>query len=91
MWITKYLFLGDFFIRLNQLNISKQRIDKILLDMTKTLSRFKGKIQLWVYRIESGKIAAFLASNAFADEVEIDLRCIRQICLENLTASLRPG
>jgi len=47
------------------------------------------KIQLWIYRIESGKIAAFLALNAVAEEIEIDLCCTRQIFLERLTTSLR--
>jgi len=50
---------------------------------------FNGKIQLWIYLIESGKIAAFLVLNAFAEEMEIDLCCTRQIFLERLTTSLR--
>ena len=50
---------------------------------------FNGKIQLWIYRIESEKIAAFLALNAIAEEIEIDLSCTRQIFLERLTTSLR--
>jgi len=50
-----------------------------------------GKIQLSIHRIESGKIAAFLALNAFAEEVEIDLCCTGQIFLERLTTSLRVG
>jgi len=33
----------------------------------------------------------FLALKAFAEEVEICLRCIRQIFLERLTTSLRDG
>jgi len=43
-----------------------------------------------IHPIESEKIAAFLALNAFA-EVEIYLRCIRQIFLERLTTFLRVG
>jgi len=35
---------------------------------------FKSKIQLWIHRIENGRISAFLALNAFAEEVEIDFR-----------------
>ena len=50
---------------------------------------FNGKIQLWIYRIESGKIAAFLALNAIAEEIEIDLCCTRQIFLELLNTHLR--
>ena len=46
-------------------------------------------MQLWIHRIESGKIVAFQALNSFAEEVEIDLRCIGQIFLERLTTSLR--
>ena len=38
---------------------------------------------MWIQWIESGKIAAFLALNAFAG-VEIDLRCVRQIFLSAL-------
>jgi len=50
---------------------------------------FNGKIQLWIYRIENAKIAAFLALNAITEEMEIDLCCTRQIFLERLTISLR--
>jgi len=50
-----------------------------------------GKIQLCIHRTESGKIAAVQALNSFAEEVEIDLRCIRQIFLERLITSLRVG
>jgi len=31
-----------------------------------------GKIQLWIHRIESGKIVAFQALKSFAEEVEIN-------------------
>jgi len=80
-----------FFIRLNQLNISTQGKSKIFLDVStvQEIVAFNGKIQLWIYRIESGKIAAFLAWNAIAEEVEIDLCCTRQIFLESPTTSLR--
>ena len=50
---------------------------------------YKHKTQLRIYRIENGKRSAFLALNAFAEELEIDLRCTRQIFLEHLTTSLR--
>ena len=46
---------------------------------------------LWIRRIESGKLAAFLALNLFAEEVEIDFRCIRQIFLERIITFLRIG
>jgi len=36
---------------------------------------------LWIHRIERGRISAFLALNAFAEEVEIDLLCICHIFL----------
>jgi len=42
---------------------------------------FKSKVQLWIHRYENGRISAFLASNAFAEEVENDLLCICQIFL----------
>jgi len=56
-----------------------------------TSSRFEGKIQFWIYRIENEKIVAFLALNAFAEEVEIDLHFVRQIFLERLSTSLLVG
>jgi len=79
------------FILLNQLNISTQGKSKIFLDVStvQEIVAFNGKIQLWIYRIESEKIAAFLALNAIAEEIEIDLCCTRQIFLERLTTSLR--
>ena len=46
-------------------------------------SSFKRKIHLWIHRNENGRISAFLASNAFAEEVEIDLLCICQIFLSD--------
>jgi len=67
---------------------------KIVLDVSKALSHLKVKKvkkHLWINGIENGRISAFLASNAFAKEVEIDLRCTRQIFLERLTTSLRDG
>jgi len=33
-------------------------------------------------------MAAFLALNTFAEEAEIDLRCIRQVFIERPTTSL---
>jgi len=33
---------------------------------------FESKMQLWIHRIENGRIPAFSALNAFAEEVEID-------------------
>jgi len=50
---------------------------------------YKHKTQLWIYRIENGKRSVSVALNAFAKEIEIDLRCTRQIFLEHLTTSLR--
>jgi len=56
------------FIRLNQLNISAQGKSKIYLDVStvQEIVAFNGKIQLWIYRSGSGKIAAFLALSAIA-------------------------
>ena len=63
---------------------------KIFLDVSTVQDiAFNGKIQLWIYRIESGEIAAFLALNAIAEEMEIDLCCTRQIFLELLKTHLR--
>jgi len=42
----------------------------------------------WIYRIESGNIAAFQALNSFAEGGEIDLSCIRQSVLERLSTSI---
>jgi len=41
---------------------------KIVLEVSKTLSR---KMQLWINRIENGRISAFSALNAFAKEVKL--------------------
>jgi len=76
----------DFSIRLNQLNSSTHGKGEIILDESKTSSRLNIK-QLWIQRIENG-ISAFLALNALAEELEIDLRCTRRIFLESLTTSL---
>jgi len=46
---------------------------------------------LWICRIENDRISAFLASNALVEEIEIDLRCTRQILPERLTTSLLDG
>jgi len=66
---------------------------KIFLDVctVQDIVAFTGKIHLWIQRLESGKIAAFLALSAFAKEVEIDLRCTRQTSLKRLTTPLRDG
>jgi len=45
---------------------------------------FKSKVQLWIHRYENGRISAFIASNAFAEEVENNLLCICQIFLSAL-------
>jgi len=76
---------------LNQPNISTQGKSKIFLNVStvQEIVAFNGKIQLWIYPIENGKIAAFLALNAIAEEIEIDLCCTRQMFLELLTTSLR--
>ena len=59
---------------------------KTLLVVSETSSRLK---QLRIHRIENERMSAFLAWNAFAEEVEIDLLCIRQIFLERLITSLQ--
>jgi len=46
---------------------------RILLDVSETSSRFKRKTQLWIHRIENGRIPAFLASNTLAEDTAIDL------------------
>jgi len=48
-------------------------------------------MQFWIHRIENGRISALSALNAFAKEVEIDFRWIRQIFLERLITSHRHG
>jgi len=73
---------------LNQLNISVQGIGKLFLDVSKTSSRLNIKHSCGSIEFESEKIAVFMALNAFAAEVEIDLRCVRQIFLDRLTTSL---
>ena len=73
-------FLSWLFKCFNQLNSSRHVKGKILLDASEA-SSFKIWIQLWIHRIENGRISAFLALNAFAEEVEIDLLCICQIFL----------
>jgi len=67
------------------------RKGKIFLDVSEDIVTFEGEIKLLIHRIESGKIADFLALNAFAEEIEIYLRCIHQIFLEHLITSLRVG
>ena len=52
---------------------------------------FESEIQLWINRIENGRISAFSALNAFAEEVETDFRWIRPIFLESLPTSYRDG
>ena len=72
-WIAKLLFLADFFSYLNQLNISMQGKEKILADMSEDIIIFKAKMELWMHRMEQGKIAAFPALNAFIEEEEFNL------------------
>jgi len=64
------------------------KADKTFLDVSENIVAFEIKIKLLIHRMESGKIAAFLVLNAFAEEVEIYWRCIRQIFLEHLTTFL---
>jgi len=54
------------------------------------LSRLRGK-NLWIHRIKSGKIAAFLTLNAFAEEIEIYLGCNRPSFFERFITHLRVG
>ena len=88
---SQVAILRWFFIRLNQPNISTQGKSKIFLNVStvQEIVAFNGKIQLWIYPIENGKIAAFLALNAITEEMEIDLCCPRQIFLARLATSLR--
>jgi len=61
---------------------------KIYLDASKTSSR---KIQLWIHRIENGRISAFSELNIFAEEVEINFCCFCQIFLEHLITPHQDG
>ena len=83
--------LRRFFIRLNQLNSARHGKGKILSDESEISSRLKVKYSYGSIELKNGRISTFLALNAFAKEVEIDLRCIRQIFLERLNTSLRDG
>ena len=47
------------------------KADKTFLDVSENIVAFEIKIKLLIHRMESGKIAAFLVLNAFAEEVEI--------------------
>jgi len=80
--------LSSFFIRLNQLNTSTQGKYIIFLDVLADIVALQNKIKLNIHRMESGKIAAFLILKASPEEVEINLRCIRQIFLERLNTFL---
>ena len=87
-WIAKLLFLADFFSHLNQLNTSTQGKDKILLDVSEDIITFKAKMELWMHRMEQGKIAAFPALNAFVEEEEFNLHSIREMFLDHLSSFL---
>ena len=86
-WIAKLLFLADFFSRLNQLNTFMQGKDKIFLNVSEDIIAFKARMELWMHRIEHGKIAAFPALNAFVEE-EFSLHNICQIFPEHLSSFL---
>ncbi|XP_077969505.1 protein FAM200A-like [Styela clava] len=85
-WIAKLLFLADFFNHLNQLNTSMQGSNKMFLDLSKDIVAFKAKMELWVHRMEHGKIAAFPTLNAFAEDEEFNFHNIRPIFLEHLSS-----
>ena len=61
--------------------------DKILLDVSEDIITFKAKIELWMHQMKQGKIAAFPALNAFAEE-EFNLHSIREIFLDHLSSFL---
>ena len=61
---------------------------KILLDVSETSSRINIRHSCGSIELKMEK-DLFLALNAFAEEISIDLRCTRQIFLEHLTTSLR--
>ena len=54
----------------------------------KTIITFKAKMELWMHRMEQGKIAAFPALNAFVEEEEFNLHSIREIFLDHLSSFL---
>ena len=87
-WIAKLLFLADFFSHLNQLNTSMQGKDKIFLDVSEDIITFKAKMELWMHRMEQGKIAAFPALNSFVEEEEFNLDSVREIFLDHLSSFL---
>ena len=62
--------------------------DKILLDVSEDIITFKAKIELWMHRMEQGKIAAFSALNAFVEEEEFNLHSICEIFLDHLSSFL---
>ena len=86
-WIAKLLFLADFFSHLNQLNASMQGKGKIYLDVSEDVIAFKARMELYMNRMEHGKIAAFPALNAFVEE-EFNLYNNCQIFLEHLSSFL---
>ena len=82
------LFLADFFSHFNQLNTSMQGKDKIFLDVSEDITAFKARLELYMLQMEHGKIATFLALNAFVEEEEFNLQSICRIFLEHISSFL---
>ena len=87
-WIAKLLFLADVFSHVNQLNSSMQGKEKLFFDVLESTDAFKGRINLWMHRMKSGRLAAFPGLNLFVEEEDINLGVILPIFLEHLNIFL---
>ena len=65
-----------------------QRKDKIFLDVSEDFIAFKARMDLYMHRMEHGKIAAFPVLNAFVEEEEFNLHKVCQIFFEHFSSFL---
>ena len=52
-------FFSDYFTHLNSLNTSMQGRNKVLLDIVEEIEAFKGKMKLWITKMEKKKNCCF--------------------------------
>ena len=85
-WKACLGYLGDIMAELNQLNLSMQGKQKILIDTVDKISAFKDKLCLWSARVEKNKFASFPNLNLILEDANDDAvqEKMKQIVLTHL-------
>ncbi|XP_068233589.1 protein FAM200A-like [Palaemon carinicauda] len=67
-WLMQAAYLADMFTEINSLNLSRQGRDQTLVGLSVKLLAFKGKLKVWINKINSGKTASFPSLNLLLED-----------------------